>query len=306
VGIGSSFHFTVPVSVPLNASYSIPEMRGTSAIVVEAHSATRAVLRDALAAWGMNVVTADSLAQAVDAFRYAKEAGQPISVAVVDVKLPDGDGASLFDRLNRLSDIAPAMVMVLHPASKLMDAARCKGMGFHALITKPIRNQELRDAVRGVLGKSYQSPQLLLAGLPLNSASTKGRTPSLRILLVEDNLVNQRLSRRLLEKRGHRVVAVSDGAEALAEFARQQFDLALMDIQMPDMDGFQATSLIRQQEALAGGHLTIIAMTAHVLKGDEERCLKAGMDGYIPKPFDPSSLFATIERLSRHISAASA
>ena len=300
-GRGSSFHFTVPVLVPTKAiSNIVPEMRGIAALVVDAHMASRKVLRDSLTAWGMQVVTASSLAQAELAFRYAREAGQPISVAVVDVKLPDGDGASLLERLKRSIDTMPAIVLLLRPASKLADTGRCKELGLTAFVSKPVRSQELRDTIRGVLGTMQrpQAPQLTLLD--------KRTTRSLQILLVEDNPVNQRLSLRLLEKRGHSVYPVMDGTEALAALARQKFDLALMDIQMPGMDGFQVTSIIREREAASGGHLAIIAMTAHVLKGDEERCLRAGMDGYIPKPVDPKVLFATIERLSKHISAASA
>jgi CheY-like chemotaxis protein len=271
------------------------------ALVVEPHAATRAVLRDALSAWGMRVVATESMAQAVSLIRFAIQTGDPFKVAVVDVKQPDGDGDSLPERLNRATDLIPAMVLVLPSASKFAGSGRYSQTGFAVCVTKPIRNRELQEAVRSAL---EQRPRAAVRTPEIMEEQEKQQ--ALRILLVDDNLVNQRLSMRLLEKRGHSVLAAGNGLEALAAIARETFDVVLMDIQMPGMDGYEITSVIRRQEAITGGHLAIIAMTAHVLKGDEDRCLSAGMDGYIPKPFDPNLLFETIGRVSRHTSAASA
>jgi two-component system sensor histidine kinase/response regulator len=296
-GIGSSFQFEFPVLVPYTASSATPaEMRTETALLVVDHGVTRRMIQAMLSSWGMQVIQAGSLSQASSAFRYATDAGRKVSVVVIDLTLADGEGTSLPDRLRRFSASVPGAVIILRPASKMEDTARCKALGFETLVTKPVRRQELREAVRSVI-EELQRPQ------------TQQLTPSnrpLRILLVEDNLVNQRLSLRLLEKRGHSVHAVLEGNEALAAISRHRFDVVLMDIQMPGMDGFQVTSVIREREAATGGHLAIIAMTANVLTGDEERCLKGGMDGYIPKPVDPHLLFATIERVSRQISTASA
>jgi signal transduction histidine kinase/ligand-binding sensor domain-containing protein/CheY-like chemotaxis protein len=308
-GKGSFFHFTVPVSAPSTLPVTaVAELAGKSGLVVEGHPATRLALRDALADWGMQVVTAGTLEHAVTAIRYARDAGQPIALALVDLNLPDGEGATLPDRLNRASDVVPSVVLILSSLAKFADTARCKEMGFQYFVTKPIRRQELREAVQGVMAVSQRTGPVTIrtsfAAGQANSSVTDARP--LEILLVEDNPVNQRLSMRLLEKRGHHVLIVSNGVEALMAVSRQHFDVALMDIQMPGMDGFQVTSAIRKREASDGGHLMIIAMTAHVLKADEERCLSSGMDGYVPKPFDPKVLFDAIDRLSRQISAASA
>jgi len=307
-GAGSSFHFTVPVAVPVRApSLKSLEMSGRNAIVVEAHATTRKVLSNALASWGMHVVTAGSVADALTAFRSAEDAGKAIDVAIVGVRLPDGDGASLMDAWYCLAPQPSAIVMLLHPGYKLIDTARCKESGFHMLLTKPVRNDELRDAVRSALQKAHRlTPARRPPSRSFETQPEKRSGRVLRILLVEDNPVNQRLSMRLIEKRGHSVRAVTDGAEALQILSHQKFDLVLLDIQMPGMDGFEVTSLIRAREAISGGHLAIVAMTANVLQGDEERCLSAGMDGYVPKPVDARVLFSTIERLSKHISAASA
>jgi len=304
-GQGSAFHFTVPVSVPLvippAVTHMPAHMPAGPALVVEPHAATRAVLRDAMSAWGMRVVATESMAQAVSLIRFAIQTGDPFKVAVVDVKQPDGDGDSLPERLNRAADLIPALVLVLPSACKFADSGRYSEMGFAVCVTKPIRNRELQEAVRSAL---EQRPRAAVRAPEVMGEPERQQT--LRILLVDDNLVNQRLSMRLLEKRGHSVLAAGNGLEALAAIARETFDVVLMDIQMPGMDGYEITSAIRRQEALTGGHLAIIAMTAHVLKGDKDRCLSAGMDGYIPKPFDPNLLFETIGRVSRHTSAASA
>ena len=309
-GKGSSFHFTIAVVVPARAASNItPEMFGTSALVVEGHAATRKVLGDLLVAWGMRVVTAATLGQAVAAFRFAKESGQPISVVVAGAKLPDGDGPGLLDRLSRITGTPPATVLVLHPATKLAETDRCRDLGFSSFVTKPVRNHELREAVRAVLSNPPGIPAVRFQPeltTKFDAMIQGGVNRQLKILLVEDNPVNQRLSLRLLEKRGHFVYPVADGAAALSAVVRQQFDLVLMDIQMPGMDGFQVTAAIREREASSGSRLVIIAMTAHVLKGDEDRCLAAGMDGYIPKPVVADLLFSTIDRLTKQISAASA
>jgi len=303
-GQGSAFHFSIPVSVPAVIPPAPPDIPASAALVVEPHAATRAVLRDALSAWGIHVVTAESVAEAVGAIRFAIQSGDPFQLALVDVKLPDGDGISLPERLNRATDLTPAIVLILPSASKFADSARYQELGFPACVTKPIRNQELLEAVRGALDQRPPAP-VRLPGFSMQ----EDRQQMLRILLVEDNLVNQRLTMRLLEKRGHSVLTAGDGQEALAAIAREPFDVVLMDIQMPGMDGYEITSIIRGREAQnenSGGHLAIIAMTANVLKGDEDRCLSAGMDGYIPKPFDPNLLFETIDRFARHTTAASA
>lgn len=175
------------------------------------------------------------------------------------------------------------------------DADRCKNLGIAAYLLKPIRQSELRQAIERVLGAPQQSGAIpLLTRYSLQDA----RDPAeiLQVLVVEDGDVNQRLATRLLEKRGHRVVVSANGRQALEALKARPFDLVLMDLQMPEMDGFEATAAIRKNEMATGKHLPIVALTAHAMKGDQERCLASGMDGYLSKPIRPQELDAILEQ----------
>jgi two-component system, sensor histidine kinase and response regulator len=183
--------------------------------------------------------------------------------------------------------------MMLTSAGHLGDAARCRELGISAYLVKPIRQTELLDGICQVLNK-VSTPK----NMPLVTRHTLQEDKHrCRVLLAEDNVVNRTLAVRLLEKRGYSVIVAGNGREAVEAFENNQFDVVLMDIQMPEMDGFEATATIRAKEKLTGGHVPIIAMTAHALKGDQERCISAGMDGYVSKPIRTSELFSTIERM---------
>jgi CheY-like chemotaxis protein len=181
--------------------------------------------------------------------------------------------------------------MMLASSDQFGDAARCLQIGVREYLMKPIRRAELLEAIR----RTLQPPASQSAATPLDA----GAAPAVhaRILLAEDNLVNQRVALGLLTRRGHTVDVANNGLEALAALRRASYDLILMDIQMPEMGGIEATRLIRQHESLNGGHTAIFAMTAHAMKGDRERYLASGMDGYLPKPIDHRALFAAIEAL---------
>jgi two-component system sensor histidine kinase/response regulator len=183
--------------------------------------------------------------------------------------------------------------MMLTSAGHLGDAARCRELGISAYLMKPIRQAELLDAICKVLNRVPKTP---IAALVTRHSLQEDKHHA-RILLAEDNAVNQTLAVRLLEKRGYWVKVAGNGRAALETFENEPFDIVLMDIQMPGMDGFEATAAIREKEKLTGGHVPIIAMTAHALKGDQERCLAAGMDGYVSKPIRTTELFSTIESL---------
>jgi two-component system sensor histidine kinase/response regulator len=175
------------------------------------------------------------------------------------------------------------------------DAVRCQELGVSAYLLKPIRQSELREAVARVLGAhEQQGASSLITRYSLQDA--REPSASLRVLLAEDNAVNQRLATRLLEKRGHSVVVAGDGREALAAIAKESFDLVLMDVQMPEMDGFEATAAIREKEKSSGVYLPIVALTAHAMKGDREKCLAGGMDGYLTKPIRPQELDEVLQQ----------
>jgi CheY-like chemotaxis protein len=230
---------------------------------------------------------------ALQALEIAKSTGHPFPLILLDGQMPDMDGFALAEQIQKDPDLLAVTIMMLTSAGHLGDAARCRELGISAFLVKPIRQTELLDGICQVLNK-VSTPK----NLPLVTRHTlqedKHRS---RVLLAEDNAVNQTLAVRLLEKRGYSVVVASNGAEAVKAFENSQFDVVLMDIQMPVMDGFEATAAIRAKEKLTGGHIAIIAMTAHALKGDQERCISAGMDAYISKPIRTSELFATVESM---------
>jgi CheY-like chemotaxis protein len=195
--------------------------------------------------------------------------------------------------------------MMLSSRDQPGDAARAHALGAAAYIVKPIRPSELLDAIVRALGISFE-PAAAKPGGALPPAAAPPRGPKLRILVAEDNPINQMLALRLLEKAGHSAAAAGNGEEVLAAIARESFDLVLMDVQMPVMDGFEATALIRQQEKGTGRHLPIVAMTAHAMKGDREKCLEAGMDGYVAKPIEREELFTAIAAVAPSVSTAAA
>src|SRR5713226_5495052 len=205
--------------------------------------------------------------------------------------MPEMDGFTLAERIKKDPELVGATIMMLTSAGHLGDAARCQELGISAYLVKPIRQGELLEAICNVLNPATQKKAPLVTRHTLRE--TRNRS---RILLTEDNAVNQMLAVRLLEKRGYLVSVAGNGREALAALEKEDFDLVLMDVQMPEMDGFEATAAIRERERATGDRLPIVAMTAHAMKGDEGRCLAAGMDGYLTKPISPKSLFDTLEK----------
>jgi two-component system sensor histidine kinase/response regulator len=193
--------------------------------------------------------------------------------------MPKMDGFALIERIRQRPELATATIVMLTSAGHRGDAARCKELGVSAYLLKPIRQSELREAIARVLGAEKPEGAIaLITRYSLQDAREPGS--SLKLLLAEDNAVNQRLAVRLLEKRGHRVVVAGNGLEALAALKKERFDLVFMDVQMPEMDGMEATAAIQEAEKRTGQHVVVIALTAHAMKGDRGKCLAAGMDTY--------------------------
>ncbi|MBF0497328.1 MAG: response regulator, partial [Deltaproteobacteria bacterium] len=207
--------------------------------------------------------------------------------------MPGMDGFNLVEKIRERGHITPAIIMLLTQTGYLDETERCRQQGVAAHIRKPVRPSGLYDALMAALGRSAPIVEPTSGE---SRPSSKIKT-SLRILLVEDNPVNQKLGLVMLKKRNHSVVVAENGRKALTALEQGQFDLILMDIQMPEMDGLEATAIIREGEKKAGSHIPIVAMTAHAMKGDKEKCLDAGMDAYISKPVNPEELFIAIERL---------
>ena len=306
VGKGSQFHFTIRLGItdakPVEVgSIAPPEvLRGVKVLIVDDNRTNRRILEGMLKRWEMKFTSVEGGATALSELSAANGAGEPYALIVTDMHMPEMDGFTLIERIRQMPELSAAIVMMLTSAGHRGDAARCQQLGVSAYLLKPIRQSELREAIARVLGGTEgHGPIPLITRYSLGDA----RDPStiLRILLAEDNPVNQRVASRLLEKRGHRVQVVSDGREALAALEKENFDLVFMDVQMPEMDGFEATAAIRKKEKGGTIHQRIIALTAHAMKGDKERCIAAGMDGYLSKPIRAQELDDILDKyVARH------
>jgi PAS domain S-box-containing protein len=304
-GKGSTFRFTVafdrqPTLVPGQSAPDpqLTRLRGMPVLVVDDNASTRRILEVILSGWLMTPVLAESGQTGLTALRERRRAGTAVPLVLLDALMPEMDGFSVADAIETDPELAGTAIVML-TSGRQGDGARCRALGITASLMKPVVRTELLEAILAVLGTPSDDPQPLVVA----SRDTVGDTRrTLRILLAEDNKVNQFLASRLLERLGHTVVVVASGREALAaldEPGTGEFDLILMDVQMPDMDGLEATAIIRAREKASGTHLPIIAVTAHAMKDDEARCLAAGMDGYTSKPIDIDRLMAAIEEVLR-------
>jgi CheY-like chemotaxis protein len=301
-GQGSTFHFTVHFGLPSGAVHEPPTypavMYNLPVLVVDDNSTTRHILQDILTSWGMRPTVAEDAQSALSAVRHATGHGQPFAMALVDSQMPGMDGYALAEEFDREPACADTIVVMLTSAGQPNDPTRYRSQRIKASLLKPVKQSELFDTMVALLDAACP----LESAAEIISAQAASRAESLRILLAEDSLVNQKLAVGLLERQGHRVMVASDGHQALAALHRESFDVVLMDVQMPNMDGLEATAAIRATEAAKGQHVPIIAMTAHALVGDRERCLAAGMDGYLAKPIRPKELFDALDALqaARH------
>jgi PAS domain S-box-containing protein len=305
VGRGTQFHFTVRLraadaKVIVVGTIAPPELlHGVKVLVVDDNRTNRRILEGMLKCWETKPTSVEGGEEALAELSVARDSGEPYGLILTDMHMPKMDGFSLVERIRQRPELSTATIMMLTSAGHRGDAARCQELGVAAYLLKPIRQSELREAIARVLGARAQKGVIpLVTRYSLQDA----RDPSafLRVLLAEDNPVNQRLVTRLLDKRGHRVVVAANGHEVLEALEKESFDLVLMDVQMPDMDGLEATAAIRKKEKISGLHQAVIALTAHAMKGDRERCLEAGMDGYLSKPIRPRELDAILESYVGH------
>jgi len=295
LGRGSEFHFTARVGIADTNVIEVgaiapPELlRDVRVLLVDDNRTNRRILEGMLGRWEMNSSTAQDGEEALTKLSEAQEAGAPFALILTDMHMPGMDGFELIEKIRQRPGASTATIMMLTAAGHRGDAARCQELGVSAHLLKPIRQSELREAIARVLGAREQKGAIpLITRYSLQDA--REAPDSLRILLAEDNPVNQRLASRLLEKRGHFVVVAANGREALEALEKGSFDLVFMDVQMPVMDGFEATTAIRKKEAASGMHVPVVALTAHAMKGDREKCLAGGMDEYLTKPIRPQEL----------------
>jgi len=299
-GRGSTFHFTLRLGLPAAGRQPPPPpipFSGLSVLIVDDNATNRRILEARFRSWKMLPMAVSSGAAALAALRQAAQAGSPFSLALLDVQMPELDGLGLSQAIRSDPALAATPLLLLSSGSLAGDRERLAPLDRIPCLTKPVTQSDLWDAVQQLLegGGAPQNPDAAAAPLPPH------RRP-LSILLAEDNPVSRTVALKMLERWGHAVVAVQDGrqaVEAVRARAGRPFDLVLMDVQMPELNGFEATAAIRGMERQEGGRLRIVAMTAHTMKGDRERCLEAGMDGYIAKPFRSAELHALLAGLER-------
>lgn len=300
VGRGTNFHFTVRLGTSNKAievgTIAPPEtLRGVKVLLVDDNRTNLRILEGMLKRWEMKSKSVEDGEEAIAQLTAAHKAQQPYALILTDMHMPKMDGFALIERIRQMPELSTATIMMLTSAGHRGDAARCQELGVSAYLLKPIRQSELREAIARVLGTHEQNGAIpLITRFSLHDA--RDPTAFLRVLVGEDNPVNQLLASRLLQKRGHSVVVAGNGKEVLAELEKNTYDLVLMDVQMPEMDGLEATAAIRKKEIGTGTHQSVIALTAHAMKGDRERCLAAGMDGYLAKPISAQELDELLER----------
>jgi signal transduction histidine kinase/CheY-like chemotaxis protein/streptogramin lyase len=294
-GQGSTFHFTGLFVISATASSPEPlkktKLEGMPVLVVDDNLTNGRILEGLLTGWGMKPMLLDNGRQALQSLAHALEVQEPFRLVLADVNMPEMGGFHFAEEIRKSLELSSPAIMMMTSAGKRGDAARCRELGLAGYLTKPIGQTELLEAILRVTGTQHpEAPPTLITRHSLREEAS-----SIRILLAEDNPVNQKLASRLLEKHGYRVVTASNGREALERLENDHFDLVLMDVQMPEIDGFAATAAIRKKEKTTNAHIPIIAMTAHAMQGDKERCLAEGMDGYVAKPIDFKELLAVVQ-----------
>jgi PAS domain S-box-containing protein len=290
LGTGSTFHFVScfqrSLNPPPRRADSPPlESRDLPVLIVDDNPTNRRILKELLSDWKMRPTLVDGGSAALAALAAAEAAGRRYRLVLLDVQMPDMDGFAVADVIRQR--YGPMTIMMLTSTDQGGSVARCRALDIAAHLVKPVSPSDLLDAITRAL---HLAPVQETRREPEKSGNSTPRAAGFRILLAEDNRINQVVATAMLKRLGHVVTVAGSGRQALEALAKEEFDLVLMDVQMPDMDGFEATAALRAREAESGRHTPVIALTAHAMKGDRERCMAAGMDGHIPKPIQESEL----------------
>ncbi|MGF1578323.1 MAG: response regulator [Gemmataceae bacterium] len=298
LGEGSTFHFTLEfgIGTPRNKkkkAIKLSDLEELQVLIVDDNRTNRRILEEMLRNWKMKGTSVEGGQQGMALLEQKKQEDEPFDLVLSDVNMPEMDGFGFTQCVRENPEHANTPVILLTSADRSGDIQKCRELGIAAHLMKPIKQSMLLDAIVNAVTPERRSPT------PKKSAQAPALLAgeTLTILLAEDNVVNQKFAIRTITKRGHEVVVANNGKEAVEAWEAQTFDIILMDVQMPEMDGFEAVAHIREKERVSGTHVPIVAMTAHAMKGDRERCLEAGMDGYVTKPIKAQVMFAEIDRL---------
>ena len=298
-GQGSVFHFTLRLDLAEGLPALPPPLpaatiQGRRVLIVDDNATSCRLLTETLTGWGLAVESAGSAAAALLRLEQEQKAKRRFEALLLDAQMPDAGGVALFQQVQKELGAAPPTVLLLSVTDRRNGGAARRHKDIAAYVAKPWNRTELFTAIAGaLLGTSPSCP----AAAPAFTARAAGRN-RLRILVAEDNPVNRTVVVRTLEKQGHSVAVAVDGREAVEQAALEPFDVILMDVQMPVMSGLEAARAIREREKQVGGHVPILAVTAHAMSGDREQCFEAGMDDYVSKPIDAAELREKIDSLT--------
>ncbi len=300
---GSRFHFTAQFKIPQKKGSHRPSVaifNDLRLLIVEDNISSRKALSERASDWGIQVKEAESAYEATVILDAAKENNEPFQIILLDANLPGHDSFIILDYLKDNPELSKSIITMMSKTGNRLDATPWLKVGISSHLGKPINPSELKAAILAVLGMAPAPREREELGIEPAAVPIR---ETYRILVAEDNLVNQKVALYMLEKQGHQAAGVMNGAEALEALEKGNFELILMDVQMPRMDGLKATQLIRAKEIETGEHIPIIAMTAHAMKGDRERCLEVGMDEYITKPLNVKQLAETIVQVMTQYAA---
>jgi len=297
---GATFHFSIllrvdPNPAPVLVASRVASLWDMPVLVVDDNATNCRILEQVLFGWGMRPTVVRDGESAIAAMQSALKSGKPFPLVLLDAQMPGMDGFAVVEEIRRTPELTRSAIMMLSSAER-HDPARCRALGITVYLTKPVKQSLLFDAIQLTLASASPTETVAVDGAALMKLSAPPRTRSLKVLVVEDNGVNQRLAAALLKRKGHVVSLAGNGREGVEAHATGDFDVILMDVQMPEMGGFEATAVMRANEAITGRHTPIVAMTARAMNGDRDRCLEAGMDEYVSKPINARSLFAAIDR----------
>jgi CheY-like chemotaxis protein len=299
LGKGSAFHFTVRLGIEKRPRKRTPAvepkaLRDLPVLIVDDNATNRTILKEMVCGWSMVPSAVADGRSALELVRSRTKAEAPFKLLIVDLNMPGIDGFAFVEEVRRDPSLGPVTVIMLTSADRRGDLARSADLSISAYLVKPVKPSDLFDAIIQTLGAPIGEDKVA----PLTSRTIPTGRRSLRILLAEDNPINQKVAVHLLERQGHRVTTANDGRKAVEAARKGGFDLILMDVQMPTLDGLEATGVLRAAERRGRPRVPIVAMTAHAMKGDRERCLEAGMDDYVAKPIKPEELFKVIDRVT--------